>query len=65
MKPTEENKVTAEQQLRMAQDVLEFLRHHPLREDCASGYSDAEVLMLAQVAVIGVRNSLVMLGVDA
>lgn len=65
MKPTEEKKTTAEQQLRMAQDVLEFLRQHPLRKDLGNGYSDAGVLMLAQIAATGVRDSLAMLGVDA
>lgn len=65
MTPTEEKKSTAEQKLRMAQEVLEFLRQHPLRKDLGNSVSDAEVLMLAQVAATGVRNSLVMLGVDA
>lgn len=65
MTPIEEKKSTAEQKLRMAQEVLAFLRQHPLREDIGNSVSDAEVLMLAQVAATGVRNSLVMLGVEA
>lgn len=65
MKPTEESKGAAEQRLRMAQDVLDFLRQHPLRKDPGNDLADAEVLMLAQIAVSGIRNSLAMLGVDA
>jgi hypothetical protein len=64
MTPIEENKSTAELQLRLAQDVLAFLRQHPLRKDCASDTNDeAKVLMLAQVAATGVPNSLALLGV--
>lgn len=64
MTPTEEEMSSAEQRLRMAQDVLEFLRQHPLRKDPGNDLADAEVLMLAQVAATGIRNSLALLGVD-
>ncbi len=63
MTPIEENKSTAELQLRMAQEVLVFIRQHPLRKDIGNSDAEAKVLMLAQVAATGVRNSLAMLGV--
>ncbi len=65
MKTNEQNRTTAEQRLRMAQDALEFLRQHPLRKDPGNDSSDAEVLMLALIATTGIPNTKALLGVVA